>query len=107
MQTDSLRVVLPSSYQLRFDSMDTTKLSSKGQVVIPKALRDALHWEPGLELTWVTTDDGLMLKASAPFPPTELSDVAGMLKKKAQPRSDAEIAAALNSDIRRTWRDRR
>ena len=87
--------------------MDTTKLSSKGQVVIPKALRDALHWQPGLELTWVATAEGLMLKANAPFPPTVLSDVSGMLKKKVKPKSDAEIASALNRDIRRTWRDRR
>lgn len=87
--------------------MDTTKLSSKGQVVIPKALRDALRWEPGLELIWTATEGGLALKASTPFPPTELPAVAGMLKDKAASKSDEEIAAALNRDIRRTWHGRR
>ena len=30
-------------------SMETTRLSSKGQVIIPKTLRDAHHWLAGQE----------------------------------------------------------
>ena len=30
--------------------METTRLSSKGQVIIPKRLRDAHHWLAGQEL---------------------------------------------------------
>ncbi|PZN73131.1 MAG: hypothetical protein DM484_23225 [Candidatus Methylumidiphilus alinenensis] len=29
--------------------METTRLSSKGQVILPKSVRDAHHWSPGSE----------------------------------------------------------
>lgn len=29
--------------------METTRLSSKGQVILPKSIRDARHWAPGAE----------------------------------------------------------
>lgn len=84
--------------------METTKLSSKGQVIIPKAFRSAHHWETGLELMVIDTGDGLLLKPKAPFAPSELSDVSGMFKGKAA-KSDQEIEAALIRDVRRKWRD--
>lgn len=39
-----------------------TRLSSKGQVIIPKAFRDAYNWRPGQEFIVIATGDGLMLK---------------------------------------------
>ena len=86
--------------------METTKLSSKGQVIIPKALRSTHHWEPGLELMVIDTGDGLLLKPKAPFAPANLSEVFGMFKGRVTPRTDEEIEAALIEDMRRKWRDR-
>ncbi len=86
--------------------METTKLSSKGQVIIPKALRTTHRWETGLELMVIDTGDGILLRPKAPFPATELGDVAGMLKGRIKPKTDAEIKAALKQDLRRKWRDR-
>lgn len=40
-----------------------TKVSAKGQVVIPKDVRDRLHWEPGTELEVVDGPSGVMLRA--------------------------------------------
>ena len=85
--------------------MKTTKLSSKGQVIIPKAFRNTHHWEAGLELVAIDTGDGLLLKPKAPFAPSDLSDVVGMFKDKVRPRTDEEIKAALAADVRRAWRD--
>ena len=85
--------------------METTRLSSKGQVIIPKAFRSTLHWEPGLELMVIDTGDGLLLKPKAPFAPSELSEVFGMFKGKVAPRTDEEIQAALAQDARKKWRD--
>ena len=85
--------------------METTKLSSKGQVIIPKVFRSAHHWEPGLELVVTDTGEGLLLTPKASFAPSELLEVAGMFKGKVAPRTDAEIQVALAEDARRKWRD--
>ena len=86
--------------------METTKLSSKGQVIIPKAFRSAHHWESGLELMVIDTGDGLLLKPKAPFAPTDLSEVFAMLKGKVAAKTDEEIEAALVQDLQERWRDR-
>lgn len=43
-----------------------TKVSAKGQVVIPKDVRDRLHWEAGTELEVVDGPAGVMLRARPP-----------------------------------------
>lgn len=86
--------------------METTKLSSKGQVIIPKALRSSHRWETGLELMVIDTGDGVLLKPKAPFAPSELSDVAGMFKGRVKAKSDAAIETALKQDLRSKWRGR-
>ncbi|HQQ75119.1 MAG TPA: AbrB/MazE/SpoVT family DNA-binding domain-containing protein [Pseudomonadales bacterium] len=85
--------------------METTRLSSKGQVIIPKALRQLHHWEAGLELVVTDTAEGILLAPKAPFPPSVLSDTAGLLKHKVSPKSEEEISKALTEDMRRKWRD--
>jgi AbrB family looped-hinge helix DNA binding protein len=42
----------------------TTKVSAKGQVVIPKELRDELGWGPGLELVAQLDGQKLVLQPS-------------------------------------------
>ena len=85
--------------------MNTTRLSSKGQVIIPKAVRNLHNWETGLELVVVDTEGGIMLKPKTPFPETKLANVAGILKSKVQAKTDTEIQAALKAAARRKWRD--
>jgi AbrB family looped-hinge helix DNA binding protein len=45
--------------------MQTTILSSKGQVIIPKALRVARRWGPGTQLELHDTPEGLLLRPAA------------------------------------------
>jgi AbrB family looped-hinge helix DNA binding protein len=42
----------------------TTKLSSKGQVVIPKSLRTAHRWKPGTEFIVEEQGDNIVLRPS-------------------------------------------
>lgn len=47
--------------------MTITRMSSQGQVIIPKALRDAHHWEEGQELIAIDMGDGILLKPKKHF----------------------------------------
>ena len=52
--------------------MQTTSLSSKGQVIIPKALRDARHRSAGTRLEVQDTPEGVLLK------PVAVADKTGL-----------------------------
>lgn len=51
--------------------MQTTVLSSKGQVIISKSLRVARRWGPGTQLEVFDTPDGVLLR-----PPRHVAKVA-------------------------------
>lgn len=86
--------------------METTKLSSKGQVIIPKHIRDLHNWCAGLELEVIDLDGGILLKPKAPFPRTTLDEVAGCLTYAGEAKSDDEIDAAMEKAALEAWRDR-
>lgn len=44
-----------------------TKVSEKGQVVVPKATRDRLGWSPGTDLEVVETGDAVLLRPRRPL----------------------------------------
>jgi AbrB family looped-hinge helix DNA binding protein len=75
--------------------MQTTKLSSKGQVIIPKILRSRYKWEIGQELTVIDTGDGILLRSARPFNKAELDEVAGVLKHSGKPVSLDEMEKAI------------
>ncbi len=55
--------------------MNRTRVSSKGQVIIPKEVRDRKRWRPGTELDVVETEDGVLLRPRNPFPPSTLEEI--------------------------------
>ncbi len=57
--------------------METTRLSSKGQVVVPKSVRDARNWPPGTEFLVEEVDEGILLRPVSPFKRTEIEEVIG------------------------------
>ena len=61
-------------------TVTTLKLSSKGQVVIPKQIREELHWQVGATLTLINNGSSITLKAQAKPSGHDLSDLIGMLQ---------------------------
>lgn len=57
-----------------------TRVSTKGQVILPKAIRDKRKWTAGTELTVEETSEGVLLKPTPIFAPTRVDQVAGMLR---------------------------
>ena len=84
--------------------MNTTRLSSKGQVIIPKPLRTAHHWESGLELVVVDLGDGILLKPKTPFAETNISEVASYLKFMGKPKSLDDMTAAIGKGIKENFK---
>lgn len=84
--------------------MNTTKLSSKGQVIIPKPLRTLHHWETGQELVVVDVGDGILLKPKTPFEETSIKDVASCLKFKGKTQTLEDMEAAIAEGIRDKYR---
>lgn len=58
----------------------TTRLSTKGQVILPAELRKKRGWQPGQVLEVQETPEGLLLKPATLFPRTEVGAAFGMLK---------------------------
>lgn len=86
--------------------MDTTKLSTKGQVIIPKDVRTAVRWRPGQELEVRLTKEGVLLKPRSPFPETRIEDVAGCLWRPGmKAKSLKEISRLSAKAIREAWND--
>lgn len=83
------------------DKLLTTRVSTKGQVILPKAIRARRKWDEGTELVVQDTAGGVLLKEAAIFPPTKPEDVAGMLKYKGKPKTLAEMDAAIAAEVRR------
>lgn len=85
--------------------MEVKHLSNTGQVIIPKALRDAHRWEAGQELIAIDMGDGILLKPKKPFRKTTLEDVAGCLKYTGKPKSIYELEDAIGQGVEEQWHD--
>ena len=81
--------------------MAETTISSKGQVVLPKALREKRRWKAGTKLTVEERPEGLLLKPLEKKKKFSVSDWRGMLKHKGPPRTIEEMNAAIEEEVRR------
>jgi AbrB family looped-hinge helix DNA binding protein len=79
----------------------TTTVSTKGQVILPKAIREQRHWPAGTELVVEDTPDGVLLNAKPAFVPTRPQDVFGSLPYKGQAKSIDEMDAGIAAEAKR------
>ena len=77
----------------------TTKMSSKGQVVIPEEIRDSLHLKEGAQFVVIGQGDSVILKSITPPSMDEFEDLlaeARQYAKKAKlKKSDVKSAIAI------------
>jgi AbrB family looped-hinge helix DNA binding protein len=77
----------------------TTKLSTKGQVVIPEAIRERLGLEAGVQFVVVAEGDVVVLKV---LKPPKMADFKVLLDKA---QESAEAAGLSSEDIEQATRE--
>ena len=84
--------------------MNITKLSSKGQVILPAALRAARAWSAGTEFELRETLEDVLIKPLAnlsPFAPTRLQDVSGTARRQRPALSVEDMHATVQAEAAR------
>ncbi|MCW2274314.1 AbrB family transcriptional regulator [Rhodoblastus acidophilus] len=79
----------------------TTTVSTKGQVILPKAVREHRNWPAGTRLVVEEVGDGVLLKRAPLFETTQMSDVFACLKTDGRARAVEEMDAAILAEARK------
>ena len=79
----------------------TPTVSTKGQVILPKAIRRSLGWEAGTRLVVENTPEGVLPRPEPVFAKTRPEDVLGRLAGNGSPKSLAEMEAGIMAEARR------
>jgi AbrB family looped-hinge helix DNA binding protein len=77
-------------------------MSTKGQIVLPKSVRDSHAWGPGTEFAVEETREGILLRPARLFPRTTLDQVVGCLRYKGK----AKTLKEMDDGIRRAVMER-
>ena len=81
--------------------MESITLSSKGQLVIPKAVRQSAHLAPGDVLSVRYGDGKIGLRPVTVVAPTSLAEVAGCLARPGRkPLGQAQTRAAIKARLK-------
>jgi AbrB family looped-hinge helix DNA binding protein len=81
--------------------MLVSRLSTKGQLVLPKEIRTSRAWGPGTEFIIEETKEGIFLRPSRRFLPATLDSVVGCLKRKGKAATLTEMDAAIGREVKR------
>lgn len=81
----------------------TTTVSTKGQVILPKSVRESRCWDAGTRLLVEETSEGVLLRKVPDFAPTRYEDVAGMLKYDGEPKTIEKMNEAVLQEARRRF----
>lgn len=79
----------------------TTTVSTKGQVILPSAIRQRREWGAGTRLTVEETAEGVLLKPAPAFAETRPAAVFGSLPHKGKPKTLDEMEAGVLAEAKR------
>ena len=79
----------------------TTTVSSKGQIVLPRSVRQSRHWEPGTKLIVENTRDGVLLRPAPVLKETSVDEVFGMLNWRGAPKTLDDMDAGVLAEAKR------
>jgi AbrB family looped-hinge helix DNA binding protein len=79
----------------------TTTVSTKGQVILPKQIRERRAWAAGTRLIVEDTPEGVLLKLAPVFAATRPEEVFGSLPHSGRPKSIEEMGAGVLAEARR------
>jgi AbrB family looped-hinge helix DNA binding protein len=84
--------------------MSSAKLSTKGQIVIPKELRDVHKWSAGMLIDFVETPDGILMKPKAAPKRYTLDDVIGIANYTGPTKSLEDMERGIEEAVIERWR---
>lgn len=73
----------------------TATISTKGQVVLPKALRDRLKWTAGTRVVFEESGNGMMIRMESQYRRTKMAEVYGILNYVGPPKTIEEMDAGV------------
>lgn len=82
--------------------MITTTLSTKGQIIIPKEIRERRGWGAGLSLEVVEEGDNLILRPVRAPRRTTVDDLLGCLPYQGRPKTLEEMEAGIARGARKS-----
>ena len=77
-----------------------TVLSTKGQIVVPKAIRDSRGWNAGTKFTVEEIADGFVVRAKPRLRRTTIDDVAGCLRYTGRPKTIAQMDIGIAKAVK-------
>lgn len=72
-----------------------THLSSKGQVIIPKKIREQHHWHTGLKFIITEQNDSIILQPLASGKSKDIAELVGIAGYKGKRKSLADMDAGI------------
>jgi AbrB family looped-hinge helix DNA binding protein len=86
---------------MRKSEPTTTIVSTKGQIILPKAIRELRRWRVGTRLTVEDTEDGILLNEAPLFAAKTCDEVFGSLAYKGKAKTVEEMNASIVVEAKR------
>ncbi|MFH1568028.1 MAG: AbrB/MazE/SpoVT family DNA-binding domain-containing protein [Gemmatimonadota bacterium] len=80
--------------------VESTRLSNKGQVVIPHRIRKRFGWEAGVEFTVEAIEGGVALRPVSRLVSTTVEEVYGCLPYRGPRKTLADMESAIRQGAR-------